>query len=84
MPGTAGPHGLVCDQEGTREDFTAGAGSGSGIPRAVFLGLLRTSPGGLMTGSLGSFIHRWVGNPRLRPRGCACEATTLRTPCDAR
>ena len=27
--------------------FTAGAGSDPGIPRAVFLGLLRTNPGGL-------------------------------------
>src|SRR6185295_2179054 len=40
------PYGLVSKGKGTRFQSPRGAGR-SGVPRAVFLGLLRTNPGGV-------------------------------------
>jgi hypothetical protein len=45
-PGTSGPHGPVCGMK-ARESSHRRCGKFPGVPRAVFLGLLRPNPSGL-------------------------------------
>src|SRR5690606_13622848 len=46
-PGTAGPHGLVCESGKHTRGLHRRSRKFPGVPRAVFLGLLRKTPGGL-------------------------------------
>lgn len=70
MPGTAGPHGPCAIGKKAHGGLAASTGSEPGIPRAVFLGLLRDDPGGhtiftLHCGRLRADVHATANGRRL-------------------